>query len=442
MYQFTVSGPGNYALVAEVFAGRIGSPLDPGVSLFELDPSDGSLQFIAGNNNTYDPVETTDGLSTPLYTDSALYASLTAGVYYLAVADGSNTPSPFEGQPPGSPGLFDPNVPNSAQNGWSTGPYVLNVLVQPAPDPPHVVSTSPSNGATLTQPPSQLTVTFDEPVNLAQLAFQTYQVSGESTLASVYIEGADGTEYFPRFESYDSATNQATFIMLNALPNGDYQLHLSGSAGLTDLGGNELVGNDPDGDYVVSFTVDGPARGTGGNPLEWSDQEPNDTIQDPQDLGVLFPDDLAAGVTITRDFLQDPSQAPQDTADVYEFQILLGGMVLLHALGHEPARQCHVDADRFFGAERADHLDRRDPAPWPTRPRNLSADGQRLGSGSGGRASLTNSPWISFRRTTTRHPWSRVRRPRSRSGSAATAPTTSPTSPPPVTPTPVRRRPR
>ena len=113
--------------------------------------------------------------------------------------------------------------------------------------------------------------------------------------------------------------------MLDALPNGSYELHLSGSAGLTDLGGNELAGNDPSGDYVVRFTVDGPARGTDGNPLEWTDQEPNDDIQDPQNLGVLFPDELAAGVTITRDFSQDPSQAPQDTADVYKFQILLDG---------------------------------------------------------------------------------------------------------------------
>src|SRR5262249_10831995 len=37
MYHFHISGEGNYSLVADVFAGRIGSPLDPGVSLFELD---------------------------------------------------------------------------------------------------------------------------------------------------------------------------------------------------------------------------------------------------------------------------------------------------------------------------------------------------------------------------------------------------------------------
>ena len=221
MYHFTVTGTGTYALAAEVFAGRIGSPLDPGVSLFRLDPADGSLQFIAGNNNTYDPATATDGFSTPLYTDSALFASLTAGDYYLAVAGGSNTPSPLEGQPPGSFGIFDPNQPGSAQNGWSTGPYVLNLLVQPAADPHMSCRPARADGATLTQPPTQLTVTFDEPVNIAQLAFQTYQVTSQDTISAFYIEGADGTKYVPRFESYDSATNQATFIMLDALPNGD-----------------------------------------------------------------------------------------------------------------------------------------------------------------------------------------------------------------------------
>ena len=146
MYHFHVSGPGSYAFIAEVFAGRIGSPLDPGVSLFRLDPTDQSLHFIDGNNNTYNPVQTSDHYFTPLYSDSVLYESLTAGDYYVAVAAGSNTPSPLENQPEGSLGLFDPNVSHSGQNGWSTGPYVLNLLVHAVPDPPHVLSTSPSDG--------------------------------------------------------------------------------------------------------------------------------------------------------------------------------------------------------------------------------------------------------------------------------------------------------
>ena len=325
LYHFHIDGTATYSMVAEVFAGRIGSPLDPGVSLFRLDPSDGLLEFVAGNNNTYDPAVSTDGSYTPLYSDSALDVSLTAGDYYLAVAGGWNTPSPFEGLPSGSPGLFDPNVSHSGTAGWSTGPYVLNLIVQPASSPPHVVSTTPAAGTTLTQAPSQVTVTFDEPVNVAQLAFETFQTSFQDTVSAIYIEGADGTPYFPRFLSYDGTTNQATFYLLDPLPDGDYFLHLSGPAGLADLGGNPLVANDPSGDFVVAFTVAASDRGDAGDPLSRTDQEPNDDLQHPQDLGVLFPNELATGVTITRDFSQDPSQAPRDTADVYEFQIIEGG---------------------------------------------------------------------------------------------------------------------
>ena len=148
-------------------------------------------------------------------------------------------------------------------------------------------------------------------MNIAELATQTFQVVTQGTISAIYIEADDGTVYdIPRLESYDAATDTATFVLLDALPDGDYQLHLSGADGLADLGGNPLVGNDPGGDYVVPFTVDAPPRGDGGNPLEWSDQASNDQTSDPQDLGILFPDELAAGVTISR-FSQDP----QDTAD-------------------------------------------------------------------------------------------------------------------------------
>src|SRR5262249_29289602 len=150
----------------------IGSPLDPGVSLFELDPVDHTFHFIAGDNNTYDTATATDGWSLPLLSDSALEVSLTAGDYYLAVATGFNTPPPTEGLPPGSPGLFDPTPPHSGTDGYGslTGPYVLDLLVRPAIDPPHVLATSPGFRETVDQPPTQLTVRFDEPVNIDQLA--------------------------------------------------------------------------------------------------------------------------------------------------------------------------------------------------------------------------------------------------------------------------------
>ncbi|MGO9601762.1 MAG: Ig-like domain-containing protein [Isosphaeraceae bacterium] len=321
MYHFHISGTGSYAFVAEVFAGRIGSPLDPGISLWGVNPTDHSLYFIDGDNNTYDPIQTHDHNFTPLYTDCAIYDVLTAGDYYVAVADGMNTPSPRESQPLGSPGLLDPNVSHSAQNGFSTGPYVLDLLVHDAPDPPQVVATNPTNGETLDAPPTEIAVKFDEPMNVAILAFQTFQKSSQNTISSIFIVGQDGTKYFPLFESYDSVSDQASFMMPKGLPNGDYELHFSGANGLHDLAGNPLVGNDPSGDYVVHFTVDGPARGVDGNPLEWNTQGSHDDIQNPQDLGVLFPADLASKVTISRN-PQTDSQGAQDTADVYRFQVL------------------------------------------------------------------------------------------------------------------------
>ncbi len=261
LYHFTVSGPGTQSLTAEVFAGRIGSWLTPGVSLFRLDPVNGNLDFVAGDVESYNSAETTDGQSAPLYSDSLLSVSLTAGDYYVAVADGYNTPSPLEGQTPGSWGIYDPNQPGSAQFGWPTGPYVLNLHIQPAPAPPQVVSTSPNAGATLDQTPTQLVLTFNQPMNFVQAALQSLAVNSQDTTTAVYIEGSDGTVYFPRFVASDAAADQATFLMLDALPDGEYRLHLSGAAGLVNMAGIPLAGNVSSGDYVVPFSVDAPRAG-------------------------------------------------------------------------------------------------------------------------------------------------------------------------------------
>jgi methionine-rich copper-binding protein CopC len=321
LYHFRISGPGRYMMLAEVFAGRIGSPLAPGISLWEQDPSDGTLVFLAGNIDTLNPTQGTDG-SIPLFTDSALTDGLTAGDYYLAVAGGSNTPCPVEGQIPGTPGIVDPNQPGSAQLGWSTGPYVLNFLVQPAPNPPQVLTSSPSSGQVLDQAPTQLTVQFSEPINIQQLAFQAFETSYQATLPQVYIEGTDGTRYYPRFLSYDRATNQATFQMLDGLANGQYTLHLSGPGGLTDFGGNPLAGNDPSGDYVIPFQVQGPDRDISGNMTDGYTVQSGAGQGVPQDLGVLFPRELQAGVTVIRGPESGNSPASATTADEYVIQLL------------------------------------------------------------------------------------------------------------------------
>ena len=107
--------------------------------------------------------------------------------------------------------------------------------------------------------------------------------------------------------------------MLDALPSGTYELHLSGAAGLTDLAGVPLAGNTPGGDYVVHFTVSGPARGDQGDPLTRTAAFP---ASGPQDLGILFPHELETGVTLTRDGTADATGAPAGTEDDYRFQVL------------------------------------------------------------------------------------------------------------------------
>ncbi|HEX5273408.1 MAG TPA: hypothetical protein VFW33_23085, partial [Gemmataceae bacterium] len=301
LYHFRLSGPGRYAFAAEVFAQRIDSPLNAAASLFALDPATGRLRLVAADDDTQNQTVASDHRSLPLFADPALFAGLTAGDYYLAVSAHKNVPDPDHGLDPGAGGVFDPAVSHSGSAGRTTGDYVVNLRVSPDDTTPHVVAVTPGPGDALAGPPTSLTVRFDAPVNLQQLAFRAYQSAQQGVMTSVYVRGGDGSQYYPRLQSYDPATGQATFLMLDRLPAGGYQLHLSGPAGLADLAGNPLAGNDPGGDYVVPFTVSGT-----GVPA------PTDPAA-PQELGVLFPHDLqGSGYPIT------------GAAGSYRFEVLQG----------------------------------------------------------------------------------------------------------------------
>ena len=305
LYHFSIAGPGTYAVTAEVFARRIGSSLDPGVSLFRLDPSDGQLHLVAGNDNTGNAIDSTNGLTLPLLGDSLVFAGLTAGDYYVAVSSRRNVPDADLGDLPGQNGIFDPNVSYSGTNGATTGPYVLNVLARPDNTPPTVVSVTPATDSVLATSPTQIVVRFSEDVDLQQLAFRAYEQQSEASIASVYIVGPDGTRYYPRLIGYDATTHQATFLLLDQLAGGTFTLHLDGSLGLTDLAGNPLA------DFTTSFTVDAPVVG---NVI--ADADSNDGS--PQNLGVLFPHDLQSGVTVVSN--ADPGRT--ETSDSYSFQVL------------------------------------------------------------------------------------------------------------------------
>ena len=250
LYHFQVTGPGVHQFTGEVFAGRIGSPLDAGLSLFEVDPSTGQLVLVAANDNSLNDAAATNGTS-PLFTDPVLYAGLTAGSYYVAVSGTGNVPDPTEDQAVGVNGVFDPNIADSGQGGFTTGAYLLNLQVgSAATTPPQVVNVSLAQGAHLNGPPGTFTVQFSEAVNLAQLDELAYANSPTLTLSAVYIQGSNGQQYDTRLVSYDPTDNVGTFLLLQPVPAGPAQLHLSGSGvlGLTDLAGDPIVGDgDPSG---------------------------------------------------------------------------------------------------------------------------------------------------------------------------------------------------
>lgn len=316
LYHFRITGLGPHGLIAEAFAGRIGSPLDPALSLFRLDPQSQQLVLVSSNDSTLNSTQATDQ-SLPLYVDAALFAGLTAGDYYLAVSGSGNMPDSSSGLLPGTNGIFDPNVSHSGQNGFSLGDYVLNLQVESSATPPHVSATTPGSGNVLRAPPTTLTVRFDKPVNLQQLAYQAFLQFSQATPSSVFIQPVGGGQHVvPRLQSYDPTTGQASFLMLDGLANGDYELHVSGPLGISDFDGNALAANDVSGDYVVRFTVAGPSRGTNGDPLQWTASITNGDPAQPQDLGVLFPREIQNGVAITRDFTADHQ------ADYYRIQVL------------------------------------------------------------------------------------------------------------------------
>ena len=132
--------------------------------------------------------------------------------------------------------------------------------------------------------------------------------------------------------SYSASTNELQITPEFPLAPGHYQVLLWGDANAWDdvLAGPDSrpLGMDdghPSGqDYWVDFQVDAPAGSPMLAPMQLTDQEPNDDPARPQDLGILAPQQLWAGISLTRDSNLDPASALADAADVYRFTVLEG----------------------------------------------------------------------------------------------------------------------
>ncbi len=352
LYRFTITGDGTFGLIAESFAGRLGSPLDPALTLFRADAG-GALQFVATNNNSLNPVVSTNG-QYPFASDAVLFSSLSAGEYFLAVSSSGND-AEF-----GTDGVFDPQFAHSGINGGSVGSYVVDLLVYADNVAPQVVGhvfnvpglgeveLSDGHVENVPHAPTFLNVQFSESVNVQQLANAAFSSVDPNSARAVFIEGSDGTRYFPRLQSYDAETETARFLMLDGLPNGEFELHVSGALGLTDLAGNPLVSNDASGDHVTRFVVADTSPVA--DARLHNNAAGNDSLETAQDLGVLFPHDLQSGVTLVRSAATNADQ-PADSADFFRLELLQSQSYFFtlsnFGAGSPPAIKVLNDADQI-----------------------------------------------------------------------------------------------
>jgi hypothetical protein len=313
LYHFQIIGSGQFAVSAEVFAGRINSTLDPVLTLFDRTGS-----VIAVADNSTNGTVGTDGQK-PLFNDPLLFVGLQAGDYYLGVSSHGNQADPSQGV-----SGYNPTVSHSGQGGTTTGDYVLNLAVVGDNVPPTVTTSSISEGATLPAAPTTFRIQFSKDMNLVQLGYQIAQVAGQSFDNALYFIGSDGSRYQAKLVDYNSTTHEASFLMLDGLSTGAAELHLVGNAGLMDFAGNPLTAIDPSGDFIVHFTIGGPIRGTGLNRQKWYDQEPNNTFNTAQVIGALYPNELSVGPYRVH-FIRPVKATATDTADYYQFQVLEDG---------------------------------------------------------------------------------------------------------------------
>ncbi len=294
-YRFTIKGDGLFALSAEVFAGRIGSSLDAGVSLYRWDEIQSTLIFVAGNEDTKNPTAIGRNGSQPLSTDPTLFAGLKAGEYILAVSATGNTPDPTLDRI-SSRDVFDPNVSRSGVNGTTTGPYVLSFFIYEDSISPSVVAAPWTAGQVLPEAPTTFTLRFSEPVNLPSLTYAVDEFGEPLELQGIYFLQQNGTRIYPRLLSFDFEANTAQFMLLDRLANGKTELHVGGHLSrlseITDLAGNALTANHKSGDFVVPFEIAAPAPRTENGSVV---NEPYAPIQD---LGTLFPREMSGSRSV------------------------------------------------------------------------------------------------------------------------------------------------
>jgi hypothetical protein len=233
--------------------------------------------------------------------DPYLFAGVTptlgSDTYYIGVSAYGNTPY-------GSTG-FNPvtGIPGSQGTTEPAGQFELSVAALPHDQPTQLENFSLGHEDSLSASPTSLTLTFSAPIDLNTLFVPDHQET------ALEVVDSSGEQWPITAESYQVTNAQLTLVFDQPLPDGNYQLIVPQTGGLTDLAGAPVVAPDEPAGVLASWSVGPPPGPT-----------------PPNDLGVLWPG--KAGViwpTSSDSFSGTTSLAPGQAIS-YRWAVLVPGI--------------------------------------------------------------------------------------------------------------------
>ena len=255
LYQVTLS-PGHFwRFGAEIWTSRIGSALDPTLALFDANGQLIKTATVGAFNSPNDPY---------------LFAGLQPGTYYVGISGTGNVP--------GRPGGYDPvsGTPGSSTRAIG-GTFQLDLAAAPEDTPTTLQSFALQYADPRSDTPTGFTVAFSRPIDV-----QTLSSDGGNTIDGIQVVDRAGVVWPVTAVSAQGHGTQLTFVFNQELPPGHYTLRLPAQGGLADLAGIAPVAAHQSTGVLAHWTV-----------------RPDSIEPGPYDLGALYPQSLASGISLS-----------------------------------------------------------------------------------------------------------------------------------------------
>ncbi|HEX8204258.1 MAG TPA: hypothetical protein VF590_27520 [Isosphaeraceae bacterium] len=252
LYKIILPAGAFWRLELEVTAQRDGSALDSALALFDAEGRPLATAEVGRSDAPYDP---------------HLVAGLEPGVYYIGVSGMGNLP--------GVPGGYDPDagLPGSIFQDQEGGPFTLHLAARPVEGPAQVLDFADSGDGTRDGGRIGFTLVFSDGVRAGD---PTGGING-----AIEVVDQDGRPWAVEILGIDESGQKLSYLFRKELPEGQYTVRLAGSGRLVDLVGLAPVAPGRPAGVLGTFAVAARSREA-----------------DPFDLGVILPDEAAAGVVL------------------------------------------------------------------------------------------------------------------------------------------------